>query len=164
MTELIKDYVDRGGKRFTQKYLKASFTVEASFIVPIALALMLFVCFTAFWLHDRNVSWINAADNAYHAARYMEDGDNSEKAVSYAAEHADDFLIGNASVTDSLSTGKLIIEASLDGYVGIPLAGWFAKLGWPSFGSVHENHRCMVLRHCELIRHYRLAKKLKGRK
>lgn len=144
--------------------MKGSFTVEASFIVPIVMAMMLFIGFAALWLYDRDVSRINAEDTAAHAAYLMELGDahggGEEAADRYCADNMGRYLM-QADISGSISEGAYKVSVSCSGRANVPFSGWFDSLGWPAFGDIGASCDHIVLQHCDFIRACRLAGRLK---
>lgn len=59
-------------------FFNASYTIEASFVFPIIIAVMIAVLFLGFYLHDYVVINITAYEMAYHGAENLETGKEIE--------------------------------------------------------------------------------------
>ena len=140
--------------------VKASFTIEASFLVPISFVIMLLIGYTSLWLYDRNIAWMNAADITQYVATVKEsDEENAkEKSKQYINKHQNVFFLGDATFACEMKDEKLLVKAMEKGSVNIPFQGWMRKYGGPSFGQIEESQSKVVLKHCDMIRAYRRIK------
>ena len=140
--------------------VKASFTIEASFLVPISFVIMLLIGYTSLWLYDRNIAWMNAADITQYIATVKESDEENAKEISqqYINKHQNVFFIGKAVFTCEMKDEKLLVKTTEKGSVSIPFQGWMRQYGASSFGQIKESQSKVVLKHCDMIRAYRRIK------
>lgn len=143
--------------------VKGSYTIEASFLVPFAIALMLLVGTTALWLYDKDVTWFNAVLIAEEAESQVRLDSKHAKTnnTAYGNSHGTDALLGDVSMTTAVKTKSYKVTVKNNGSVNLPFSAWFAELGWPVYGDLSASKSEVVLKPCEVIRAYRWIKSVK---
>ncbi|MCR4842034.1 MAG: hypothetical protein K5840_02100 [Eubacterium sp.] len=149
------------GARCAEVLSRASFTVEASVLIPLVFGVTMFFCGIALWFYDEGIAWMNMDDVAEYAS-YVTDPDSGAEgaeglAVDYSAAISQAFYLSDVYAPDSYSGSRYMVKASCEGRATIPAGDWFRALGWPSFGKLGADVSRPVYRHTEVIRAYRLV-------
>ncbi len=143
--------------------LKASFTIEASYIMPMAFALLLLTGLTAMWLCDRDLAYFNALAIAkYGEEEELFDYAPEGTVTGYGAAHAGDCILMDNGTSVSVTKNTKKIKVSIEGSCIIPFSGWIQGFGWETFSGISVTKKEKILRPCALIRKVREVNELMG--
>ncbi len=134
---------------------KASMTVEAAVLIPMAIAILLFSVTAALYLHDINVSTAHMQEITAYGRMLLwqkEEGKIREKAEEIEDKGRLGFMKGSVQV--EVSGSKII--ASEENRPEILFQGWFSSLGWELFPSVKAEDEELALNPVKIIRRCRL--------
>jgi hypothetical protein len=137
------------------KWRKASVTVEAAVLIPMAIAILLFFVTAALYLHDINVSMAHMQEITAYGRMQLwqqEEGKIQEKAEEIQDKGKLGLMKGSVQVEVSGSR----ILASEENNPGILFQGWFSSLGWTLFPSVKAVDEERALNPVKIIRRCRL--------
>ncbi len=144
-------------KRRGWGWRKASMTVEAAVLIPLAIAILLFSVTAAFYLHDINVSTAHVQEITSYGRMLLwqqEEGKIQEK----ANEIQDKGKLGMMKGSLRLELSGNQIKASEENQPEILFQGWFSDLGWELFPSVEAVDEEKAFNPVKIIRKCRLLK------
>ncbi len=138
---------------------KASMTVEAAILLPLAIVLLLFGVTAALYLHDINVSLAHMQEITSYGRMLVwqqEEGKIREK----AEEIEEKGKLGALSGELNLEISGNSITASEENRPRILFQSWFSTLGWEQFPAVQAADREKVLNPMKIIRRCRLVESI----
>lgn len=137
---------------------RASITVEASIILPLAIAIMLFGITGALYLHDINVSLAHMQEITSYG-RMLVWSEQTEEIKSMAGELKKKGKLGATEGSQSIEvTGNKIIVRE-EAVPKTIFSSWFSNLGWKLFPEriVVEEDKVInpmkLIRKCRLLEH-----------
>ena len=138
---------------------KASFTVEASLLMPFILGILILVCMAATWLGDRDIAYFNAVSITDYALEMINSGNGADSGdiEKYAEENKDNALVGVVDVSQSVEYTLMQIKTEIRGHTVLPFMRWMEKIGWKSSEDIVAQSRVISVRPVEAIRKYRLV-------
>ena len=137
---------------------RASFTIEASYLMPVILFLLVFVGTAALYLHDRCVACFDAQAITVYG-RMLALGNSGEEEsllASYVSEEGSQGMLMTTEVQADGKIGTRKISADVEGGIGNAFAALFFAWGWPSFGSFSASEEDWNTDPCSLIRSARI--------
>ena len=137
---------------------KASFTVEASLLMPFILGILILICMAATWLGDRDIAYFNTLAITDYALMQLNGGKEPESGEmeAYVAENKDNALIGAVDTSGKVENGIGTIAAEIKGHTNLPFMRWMSSLGWQSSEDIGAKNTVIYLRPVDVIRKYRL--------
>ncbi|MCR5784833.1 MAG: hypothetical protein K6G40_04200 [Eubacterium sp.] len=138
---------------------KASFTVEASLLMPFILGILLFICMLGAYLADIDIAYFNAAAAANYTKEKINEGENpaEEEIASYAEGIKDRAILGVAQTEAGVQKTAAYVKVSIRGKIILPFMRWLNKLGQSKENTVDEECALITVRPEDAIREYRLA-------
>jgi len=103
-----------------KKWLKGSYTVEASFLLPVILSVIVLVIYLSFYLHDRAVLSSAAYTAALRGSQMKEGSDIAGDVTKQAEELIRNRLLGTTEVETRVESNGSSIVVSYGGTVRIP--------------------------------------------
>ena len=104
-----------------RKYrFKGSYTVEASFLLPMILTVIILIIYMAFFLHDRQVLYSAAYTSALRGSQLINGEDIYSQVEKSARELIKNRLLGTDGLRTDIEIGSDKIVVSYDGILRIP--------------------------------------------
>lgn len=138
---------------------RASMTVEAAILLPLAIVLLLFGVTAALYLHDINVSLAHMQEITSYGRMLLwqqEEGRIRGKAEEIEGKGKLGALSGELNLEISGNS----ITASEENQPRILFQSWFSALGWEQFSAVQTADREKVLNPMKIIRRCRLVESI----
>ncbi len=144
-------------------WISASFTIEASLLLPVLIGMLLLFSQTAVYFHDRNVT-VSMQQEATTYARNLSmagEDDMIGKAQQYVAEKGQEAVFGS-SASISVSGGKRQAIAASSIFWKDWLPGWRQYSGRDASQEGQIQDKEWITHPCSLIRKWRLIKEGTG--
>ncbi len=104
-----------------KKYrFKGSYTVEASFLLPMILTVIVLIIYLAFFLHDRQVLYSAAYTSALRGSQLINGEDIYSQVEKSAGELIKNRLIGTGGLRTDIEINSDRITVAYDGSMRIP--------------------------------------------
>ena len=137
---------------------EASFTLEASILMPMILFLLMLIMMGAVILHDISVASFNAeAISVCGRMLAVGHSEDADAALSdFVSEEGD---IGFLMINDSTAAGEIgtaVITSSVSGSVKNVFTAFFSSSGWPVWSAFSASEEDWFVDPCGLIREVRI--------
>lgn len=143
-----------------KRWLKGSYTVEASFLLPMILSVIVLIIYLSFYLHDRAVL-SSAAYTAALRGSQMRAGDNVAGDVSaQAQELIRNRLLGTSDVETDVECNSGSIVVSYGGTIRIPGGALLCRClnGGKDYLTVQASAKALRSDAISMIRKVRIIK------
>ena len=148
----------RKGKRENRLWCQASYTVEAAFLVPVTLFLLVLIGTTALYLHDRSIACFNAEAITIRGRMLTlgNAGEAESELTAFISESGTQGVLMTQSAGAQGEIGTLKISASVEGEIQNAFLSVFSAWGWPVLSSFNETDEDWNVDPCTLIRSARI--------
>lgn len=142
------------------KKLKGSYTIEASFLLPMILTIIVMIMYIAFILHDREILASAAYTSALRGSQVLEKNDTFSTVQKHSFDLIKDRLIITQNITTDIEIDGDKIIVRYDGDINIPkgviLVPELFKAGNNSikvkaYGEAKRQDSIKFIRNCRII-------------